>query len=54
MSHLCAGKLQRMEQEQRSFVDDLSELRPRLDASEARATALEDELTPRSVMCKTC
>ena len=39
-----AGKLQRMEQERRSFIDELSELKPRLEASEARVEALQEEL----------
>ena len=39
-----AGKLQRMEQERRGFVDELSELRPRLEAADARQAALEEEL----------
>ena len=39
-----AGKLQRMEQERRSFIDELSELKPRLEASEVRVEALQEEL----------
>ena len=43
-SVMHAGKLQRMEQERRSFVDEVSELRPRLEESEARVLALQEEL----------